>query len=99
MATTRRRKHPVAVAFAKLGAKRLSSGGDEGDRAEGSARSLDKTGSSSTPCCSSGFIQSLPVTVLHLVATFLPVLWVDNSPGWCAVMLRSAGKVLSLKPG
>jgi PhzF family phenazine biosynthesis protein len=24
--------------------------------------------------------------------------WVDNGPGWCAVMLRSAGQVLSLKP-
>jgi len=24
--------------------------------------------------------------------------WVDNGPGWCAVMLRSANQVLSLKP-
>jgi PhzF family phenazine biosynthesis protein len=24
--------------------------------------------------------------------------WVDNGPGWCAVMLRSARRVLSLKP-
>src|SRR5262249_5876374 len=24
--------------------------------------------------------------------------WVDNGPGWCAVMLGSAGQVLSLKP-
>jgi predicted PhzF superfamily epimerase YddE/YHI9 len=24
--------------------------------------------------------------------------WVDNGPGWCAVMLRSACEVLSLKP-
>lgn len=24
--------------------------------------------------------------------------WVDNGPGWCAVMLRSAQQVLSLKP-
>ena len=24
--------------------------------------------------------------------------WVDNGPGWCAVMLRSAAQVLSLKP-
>ncbi len=24
--------------------------------------------------------------------------WVDNGPGWCAVMLRSAERVLSLKP-
>jgi PhzF family phenazine biosynthesis protein len=24
--------------------------------------------------------------------------WVDNGPGWCAVMLRSAREVLSLKP-
>ena len=24
--------------------------------------------------------------------------WVDNGPGWCAVMLRSAEQVLSLKP-
>ena len=24
--------------------------------------------------------------------------WVDNGPGWCAVMLRSARQVLSLKP-
>jgi PhzF family phenazine biosynthesis protein len=24
--------------------------------------------------------------------------WVDNGPGWCAVMLRSAGQVLALKP-
>jgi PhzF family phenazine biosynthesis protein len=24
--------------------------------------------------------------------------WVDNGPGWCAVMLRSAGEVLALKP-
>lgn len=24
--------------------------------------------------------------------------WVDNGPGWCAVMLRSAQRVLSLKP-
>jgi PhzF family phenazine biosynthesis protein len=24
--------------------------------------------------------------------------WVDNGPGWCAVMLRSAGQVLSVKP-
>jgi len=24
--------------------------------------------------------------------------WVDNGPGWCAVMLRSAKQVLSLKP-
>jgi PhzF family phenazine biosynthesis protein len=24
--------------------------------------------------------------------------WVDNGPGWCAVMLRSASEVLSLKP-
>src|SRR5206468_5817069 len=24
--------------------------------------------------------------------------WVDNGPGWCAVMLRSAGQVLSLRP-
>ena len=24
--------------------------------------------------------------------------WVDNGPGWCAVMLRSAGQVLLLKP-
>jgi PhzF family phenazine biosynthesis protein len=24
--------------------------------------------------------------------------WVDNGPGWCAVMLRSAHQVLSLKP-
>jgi len=24
--------------------------------------------------------------------------WVDNGPGWCAVMLRSANEVLSLKP-
>jgi PhzF family phenazine biosynthesis protein len=25
--------------------------------------------------------------------------WVDNGPGWCAVMLRSASQVLSLRPG
>lgn len=25
--------------------------------------------------------------------------WVDNGPGWCAVMLRSAREVLALKPG
>ena len=24
--------------------------------------------------------------------------WVDNGPGWCAVMLRSASRVLSLRP-
>lgn len=24
--------------------------------------------------------------------------WVDNGPGWCAVMLRSAGEVLALRP-
>ena len=24
--------------------------------------------------------------------------WVDNGPGWCAVMLGSAGRVLSLQP-
>jgi PhzF family phenazine biosynthesis protein len=24
--------------------------------------------------------------------------WADNGPGWCAVMLRSAGEVLALKP-
>jgi predicted PhzF superfamily epimerase YddE/YHI9 len=24
--------------------------------------------------------------------------WVDNGPGWCAVMLRSAKEVLALKP-
>jgi PhzF family phenazine biosynthesis protein len=24
--------------------------------------------------------------------------WVDNGPGWCAVMLRSAGQVLALRP-
>src|SRR5262249_51102193 len=24
--------------------------------------------------------------------------WVDNGPGWCAVMLRSASAVLALKP-
>ena len=24
--------------------------------------------------------------------------WVDNGPGWCAVMLRSAAEVLSLRP-
>ena len=24
--------------------------------------------------------------------------WVDNGPGWCAVMLRSARQVLALKP-
>jgi PhzF family phenazine biosynthesis protein len=24
--------------------------------------------------------------------------WVDNGPGWCAIMLRSAQQVLSLKP-
>jgi PhzF family phenazine biosynthesis protein len=25
--------------------------------------------------------------------------WVDNGPGWCAVMLRSAAEVLAVKPG
>jgi PhzF family phenazine biosynthesis protein len=24
--------------------------------------------------------------------------WVDNGPGWCAIMLRSAGQVLALRP-
>ena len=44
--------------------------------------------------------------LLVKIATALPLSpsdiidhqWVDNGPGWCAVMLRSARQVLSLKP-
>jgi PhzF family phenazine biosynthesis protein len=48
----------------------------------------------------------LEAEVLEKIARALPVdpsdivqhQWVDNGPGWCAVMLRSARQVLSLKP-
>jgi len=48
----------------------------------------------------------LETDVLTKIATALAVQpvdivhhqWVDNGPGWCAVMLRSARQVLSLKP-
>lgn len=36
-------------------------------------------------------LQIQPKDILHHQ-------WVDNGPGWCAVMLESAAKVLSLKP-
>jgi PhzF family phenazine biosynthesis protein len=32
------------------------------------------------------------------VADILHHQWVDNGPGWCAVMLRSAGQVLGVRP-
>src|SRR4029453_16965459 len=49
---------------------------------------------------------ALEPDVLAKIAKALAVLpsdivhhqWVDNGPGWCAVMLRSARQVLSLKP-
>ena len=39
------------------------------------------------------------VSALHLdAAEVLHHQWVDNGPGWCAVMLRSAEQVLDVKP-
>ncbi len=39
------------------------------------------------------------VSVLKIdAADVLQHQWVDNGPGWCAVMLRSAAQVLALKP-
>ena len=37
-----------------------------------------------------------PLAVVHAAQGLTE--WVDNGPGWCAVMLRSAQQVLALKP-
>jgi PhzF family phenazine biosynthesis protein len=65
----------------------------DGPRLEFAAPPLKRTG-------------ALEPVVLAKIAKALSLLpadiahhqWVDNGPGWCAVMLRSARQVLSLKP-
>ncbi len=65
----------------------------DGPRLEFAAPPLRRTG-------------ALEPDLLAKIATALALLpsdlvhhqWVDNGPGWCAVMLRSARQVLSLKP-
>jgi PhzF family phenazine biosynthesis protein len=43
-------------------------------------------------------VQRIAAALGVAVADVLHHQWVDNGPGWCAVMLRSAAQVLALKP-
>ena len=63
-------------------------------RASSSPRRLCAAPARSSPMCwrkSSNALALSPSDIVHHQ-------WVDNGPGWCAVMLRSAREVLSLKP-
>ena len=64
-----------------------------GDRLEFAAPALQRTGE-----LESDVLRRI-VEALHLTrADVLHHQWVDNGPGWCAVMLASARQVLALKP-
>ena len=65
----------------------------DGPRLEFAAPPLRRTGVLETDVLTK-IVKALamqPVDIVHHQ-------WVDNGPGWCAVMLRSARQVLSLKP-
>ena len=65
----------------------------DGPRLEFAAPPLRRTGALEPDLLAkiSKALALLPSDVVHHQ-------WVDNGPGWCAVMLRSARQVLSLKP-
>jgi len=55
------------------------------------------------PLRRTGVLETDVLTKIAMALAVQPVdivhhQWVDNGPGWCAVMLRSARQVLSLKP-
>jgi PhzF family phenazine biosynthesis protein len=65
----------------------------DGPRLEFAAPPLRRTGALDADLLAK--IQSaLGVSSTHIIHHQ----WIDNGPGWCAVMLRSAREVLSLKP-
>jgi PhzF family phenazine biosynthesis protein len=65
----------------------------DGPRLEFAAPPLRRTGVLETDVLTkvAKALAVQPVDIVHHQ-------WVDNGPGWCAVMLRSAHQVLSLKP-
>ena len=65
----------------------------DGPRLEFAAPPLRRTGVLETDVLTkiAKALAVQPVDIVHHQ-------WVDNGPGWCAVMLRSARQVLSLKP-
>ncbi len=67
--------------------------GRDGPRLEFAAPPLRRTGPLETDVLRQ-ISQALGLTA----ADVLHHQWVDNGPGWCAVMLRSASQVVSLRP-
>jgi PhzF family phenazine biosynthesis protein len=65
----------------------------DGPRLEFAAPPLRRTGALEPELVTkiAGALDVSPSDIIHHQ-------WVDNGPGWCAVMLRSARQVLSLKP-
>ena len=65
----------------------------DGPRLEFAAPPLRRTGALEPEILTkiAGALDVSPSDIIHHQ-------WVDNGPGWCAVMLRSARQVLSLKP-
>jgi PhzF family phenazine biosynthesis protein len=84
------RKPKVVVQQCGVGLVRVAC---DGPRLEFAAPPLRRTGPLETDVltkiCRAVALQ--PSDVVHHQ-------WIDNGPGWCAVMLRSARQVLSLKP-
>src|SRR5512134_1550257 len=65
----------------------------DGPRLEFAAPSLRRTGA-----LDADLLAKIAKALALLPSDIVQHQWVDNGPGWCAVMLRSARHVLSLKP-
>ena len=65
----------------------------DGPRLEFAAPPLRRTGA-----LEPDLLAKIAKALALLPSDLLHHQWVDNGPGWCAVMLRSARQVLSLKP-
>ncbi len=65
----------------------------DGPRLEFAAPTLRRTGA-----LEPDLLAQITKALAVLPADIVRHQWVDNGPGWCAVMLRSARQVLSLKP-
>jgi PhzF family phenazine biosynthesis protein len=84
------RKPDLVVQQCGVGLVRLRC---DGPRLEFAAPPLRRTGA-----LEPGLLAKIAKALALLPSDVVHHQWVDNAPGWCAVMLRSARQVLSLKP-
>ncbi len=93
----------VGLVRIRRGAGRLANTATQGDRLANATTQGDRLAFAAPPLRRTGPLQ--PELLARIArglgvaaADVLQHQWVDNGPGWCAVMLRSAAQVLAVQP-